>query len=272
MTTDVTALRTGFSLGVLAFLLAWETAAPFFPYFRQNCGTRVKHGFRNLSLSVINTFMIAVGFSVAWKAAASWAEKNGFGLLHGIEGSGGWHALLAVLILDFWTYWWHWLNHRVPFFWRFHRTHHSDSRMDVTTANRFHTGEIFFSSLIRIGLIPLIGIHLWELAVYEILFFAVVQFHHANVSLPAAVDRVLRLLFPTPAMHKVHHSRLISETNSNYSSLFSIWDRLFGTLRTRSDLSEIQFGLAGYDAPELQSLKGLLRTPFRKENQPEQFR
>jgi sterol desaturase/sphingolipid hydroxylase (fatty acid hydroxylase superfamily) len=198
-----------------------------------------------------------------WNWAAVASERSGFGLLHRLHLPAGWHALSAILLLDFWTYWWHWMNHRIPFFWRFHRMHHSDARMDVTTANRFHLGEIVFSSIIRIGLIFALGIELWELVFYELLLFAVVQFHHANIALPGGVDAVLRLLIPTPAMHKVHHSRIRPETDSNFSSLLSVWDRLFRTFRLRRDLAGISFGLDGMDAPEWQNASGLLKTPFK---------
>lgn len=261
---DLLWLRVLVPIGVLMLLLAWESAAPFFDFFRGRGGERLKHGLRNIILSVANILMVALGFSVAWALAAGWAEENGFGLLHRLN-LGTWpHFLLALLLLDFWTYWWHWLNHRVPFFWRFHRMHHSDPRMDVTTANRFHLGEIILSSLIRIGLIPLLGLRLWELMAYEVLLFAVVQFHHANIGLPDWLDRLFRCLIPTPAMHKVHHSRLPMETNSNYSSLLSVWDRVFKTFRLRKDLHSIEFGLNEFRAPEDQTLAGLLKTPLAR--------
>jgi sterol desaturase/sphingolipid hydroxylase (fatty acid hydroxylase superfamily) len=257
-------LRGALSFVVLALLLAWETGKPFFSYFSGKWSERCKHGFKNLVMSAVNSLMIAVSFSIAWAAVSHWSEERGMGILQPIAHSTGWHAAVAIVALDLWTYWWHWFNHRIPFFWRFHRMHHSDSFMDVTTANRFHTGEIFFSSVIRIGLIPLLGIRLWELAIYEMLLFAVVQFHHANIALPGCLEDFLRWIIPTPAMHKVHHSRVPAETNSNYSSLLSIWDRLFKTFASRRDLHEIQFGLAGFDDPRQQTLKGLLRTPFHR--------
>lgn len=262
---DLAELRTEAALGVLALLLMWETLKPFFPYFRHKWRERLKHGFKNLILSAINSLTIALCFSIAWAGVARWSEEHGVGILQPVAHSIGWHVALGIVALDFWTYWWHWLNHRIPFLWRFHRVHHSDPFMDVTTANRFHLGEIFLSSLIRIGLIPLFGIRLWELAIYEILLFAVVQFHHANIALPVPWDGFLRWIIPTPAMHKVHHSRLTAETNSNYSSLFSIWDRLFKTFQSRLDLEGIRFGLADFDAQQDQTLKGLLRTPFKPE-------
>lgn len=134
--------------------------------------------------------------------------------------------------------------------------------MDVTTAGRFHFGEIALSSLLRIPLVLLLGIRLPELVAYEAMMFAVVQFHHANIGLPEWMDRLLRLAIVTPAMHKVHHSRVQAETDSNYTSLFSFWDRLFGTFRLRDDLRTIRFGLDGLDRKADQALAGLARTPF----------
>ena len=142
--------------------------------------------------------------------------------------------------------------------------HHSDAQMDVTTASRFHPGEIAISSLLRVPLFLISGVKLNELLIYEACMFAVVQFHHANIGLPDWLDRVLRLLIVTPAMHKVHHSRLPSETNSNYTSLLSFWDRLFRTFRLRPNLHDINLGLDGLDHPEHQTFHGLAWTPFVK--------
>lgn len=261
---DLSAYRAVASVGVLAVLLAWESASPFLDFFRGRNHERIRHGSRNLFLGLVNALMASAGFAIAWGAAARWADRNDFGLLHWSNLSLWPHAIVAVLLLDFWTYWWHWMNHRIPFLWRFHRMHHSDPLMDVTTANRFHLGEIFMSSVLRIGLIALIGIRLWELVLYEIFLFAVVQFHHANIDLPERLDRWLRYLIPTPAMHKIHHSRNPPETDSNYSSLLSVWDRIFGSFRLRENSREIQFGLDGWDAPEHQQVSGLLKTPLAR--------
>jgi sterol desaturase/sphingolipid hydroxylase (fatty acid hydroxylase superfamily) len=168
----------------------------------------------------------------------------------------------AVLLLDAWTYIWHRLNHAVPVFWRFHRVHHADARMDVTTASRFHLGEIVLSSILRIPLIVVLGIDLWELIAYETVMFAVVQLQHANIVLPDRVDRFLRLLIVTPAMHKVHHSRWRPETDSNYSSLFSFWDRIGRSFQIRKDLTSLSMGLDAFDAPENRTLSGLMKIPF----------
>ena len=221
--------RTVSMLVVLALLLFWESAHPFFEYFRTARAERGRHLLRNLLLGGLNAVVVSIGYDGLGGLTSIWAAENGIGLLHWLEGSRGlpaWsHAVGAVLLLDLWMYLWHRINHSIPFLWRFHRIHHNDPKMDVTTANRFHTGEIVLSSLFRIPVIALLGVHLWELVLYEGLMFAVVQFHHANVGLPERLDRVLRAVVVTPTMHKVHHSRWRPETDSNYSALLSVWDR-----------------------------------------------
>jgi sterol desaturase/sphingolipid hydroxylase (fatty acid hydroxylase superfamily) len=169
----------------------------------------------------------------------------------------------AVLLLDVWMYVWHRANHTVPLLWRFHRMHHSDERMDVTTATRFHLGEHVGSSLLRLGLIPLLGFEIWQLLIYDTLVVAVTMLHHANVSL-GPCDYWLRWLIVTPDMHKVHHSRWQPETDSNYSTVFSIWDRMAGTFRTRPEPKTISFGLEEFSGPLWQTFWGMLRTPFVK--------
>ena len=129
------ALRLGLAVVGLLALLAWETFAPFLPQFRDSRRTRLRHGLRNLTLALINTLMTAVLFTGLWAVSAHWAQRHSFGVLRGWETTPWLHALGAILLLDAWTYVWHRLNHRVPFLWRFHRTHHSDA----TIRTRFNS-------------------------------------------------------------------------------------------------------------------------------------
>jgi sterol desaturase/sphingolipid hydroxylase (fatty acid hydroxylase superfamily) len=256
--------RSVISLTLLVMLLAWESLIPFFVYFTGNTGERVRHGLKNVALGVFNALLTAFVFAALWWATAEWARANQFGFLHWFSLPAWARLALAFLLFDAWMYWWHRLNHRIPFLWRFHRTHHSDPKMDVTTANRFHIGEISLSSVLRVPVIALLGLHLWELALYEMVMFGVVQLHHANIALPVGLDRTLRALIVTPFIHKVHHSRWQQETDSNYSSLFSFWDRLFSTLRLRNDPHTIHFGLQEFDGAKNHTLAGLLATPFKQ--------
>lgn len=254
--------RTATSLAVLVFLLIWESCSPFFAFFRRRAVERARHGAINLLLGLINAAVTALVFVSLWWWVARLAATHHFGLLQWLGMPPVLRIPAALLLFDLWMYAWHRLSHRVPLLWRFHRTHHSDPRMDVTTANRFHLGEMAISGLLRAPVIALLGMNLGELALYELCMFTVVQMQHANIALPAWLDRALRAVIVTPFMHKVHHSRWQPETDSNYSSLFSFWDRVFGSFRLREDPRTIQFGLDGFDHPEKQSLSGLMKTPF----------
>ena len=253
-------LRNIAAASAFLLFLGWETFRPFFPFFKQSLGRRGKHLLRNIVIALLNAAVIGLCFLPLW----SWAAGPEFGLLHRFPMPGWLHTLFAILLLDVWTYWWHRLNHRIPFLWRFHRMHHSDPWMDVTTARRFHPGEILFSSLLRLPLIFVLGIYLQELLLYGALMGLVVDFHHANIALPEKTDRWLRAWIVTPAMHKVHHSRIQAETDSNYTSLLSIWDRLFGSFRLRPDLAVIEIGLDDWSEPPNQTVPGLLITPFNR--------
>ena len=259
-------IQGGAAIVGLAVLLLIEHSHPFFDLFRGSRKAWSTHLVRNLVLAGVNGLIVAFVFAGLWVMAAEWAIAHGFGMMNLLAASSGepfWlHAFGSILLLDGWTYAWHRLNHRIPFLWRFHRVHHADAKMDVSTAGRFHFGEIVFSSALRIPLIALVGAYAWELILYETMMFAVVQFHHANIVLPAKIDRVLNWFIVTPAMHKVHHSRLRNETDSNYSAFLSIWDRLFHSFRLRTDLSKIDFGLDEFDEPEDGTIKGLLRMPL----------
>jgi sterol desaturase/sphingolipid hydroxylase (fatty acid hydroxylase superfamily)/rhodanese-related sulfurtransferase len=268
MLEQIRPLRWGAGPVFLCLLLWWETLTPFFPLFNDGWRKRSLHGLRNITFALINSGLTALLFVGLWSVAANWAEGAGFGLLNWSRLPLSLHAAAAVLALDFWTYWWHRLNHRIPFLWRFHRAHHSDTHMDVTTASRFHIGEILFSNCLRVPLIALVGIHIWEIVLYETMLLAVIQFHHANLGLPAKLDQLLRCFIVTPAMHKVHHSRWQPETDSNYSSLLSVWDRIFSSFRLRDDPRTIQFGLDDFARPEDQTLSGILKTPLNDGSRP----
>jgi sterol desaturase/sphingolipid hydroxylase (fatty acid hydroxylase superfamily) len=252
------------SLTVLALLLTWESLVPSFTYFVGNRTERVRHGLQNVVLGVLNSLLTGLGFAALWWTSAQWAQAHEFGLLIWLPLRGWVRLAGAFLLFDAWMYWWHRLNHHIPFLWRFHRTHHSDPKMDVTTANRFHIGEIALSSVLRVPVIALLGLQLWELALYELAMFTVVQLHHANIALPARLDRAMRAVIVTPFMHKVHHSRWQPETDSNYSSLFSFWDRLFRTFRLRDDPRTLRFGLHEFDGLENHTFAGLLATPLKQ--------
>ncbi|MEO6035616.1 MAG: sterol desaturase family protein [Verrucomicrobiota bacterium] len=243
---EIAAWHSKLAVVSLVILLAWETLRPFFPFFvggRDQWLKRGRHGLINLAIGIVNALVTGVIFSKVWLSATTWAAENNLGILRWIHLPVWTQWVAAVLMLDAWTYFWHRLNHVVPFFWQFHKFHHVDRSMDVTTASRFHAVEIIFSSILRVPILLLIGCAIEQLALYELFLFGVVQFHHANVALPERIDRSLRMVIVTPFIHKVHHSVAVTERDSNYSSLFSWWDRLFRTFRRSRDPRKITFGV-----------------------------
>lgn len=253
------------ALILLAIFLAWESFAPFFDWFRHHPKERTLHGLRNITLGLLNTLLITLIFVRLWMAVTNWAAEHDFGLLNWLGTTGWRRTVLTIILLDAWTWSWHWLNHHVTLFWWFHRTHHTELRMDVTSASRFHIGEIACSSMLRLPLFALLGIQLGDLLVYETLLFAVVQFHHANIRLPWWIESWLRWFIVTPNMHRVHHSQIVTESNSNYASLLPLWDILFGTWNWREKPQEIKYGVSGFEEPAQHSLTGLLKTPWQND-------
>ncbi len=249
--------KAAITISVLALLWTWETWLPFF----ERRDRRLRHAGRNIAVALLNTAVLAVVFSTGISFVAVWAQEHGLGLLHGLDLGTSARLMLALVLLDGGMYLWHRANHTIPFLWRFHRMHHSDTEMDVTTATRFHLGEHVGASLVRAGLIPLLGFEAWQLIAYDTLLIAVTMLHHANVSL-GRYDCWLRWVIVTPDMHKVHHSSWRPETDSNYSTVLSVWDRLARTFRLRADPKTLHFGLPEFADPGWQTIWGMLRTPF----------
>jgi sterol desaturase/sphingolipid hydroxylase (fatty acid hydroxylase superfamily) len=169
---------------------------------------------------------------------------------------------IAFLLFDWSFYWWHRANHRVPLLWRFHNVHHVDPDLDVTTAFRFHAVEIGYSAAFRVTQVVLIGPAAWMYVAYELVFQLSTLFHHSNVKLPSRLERLLNLVLVTPRMHGIHHSNFHRETDSNYSSVLSWWDRLHRSLRLDLRQSEIEIGVPGYALPEDNRAGNLFRMPF----------
>jgi sterol desaturase/sphingolipid hydroxylase (fatty acid hydroxylase superfamily) len=244
-------------LFLLALFWCWETWRPFFG----QPGGRWRHAGRNIAIALFNTVILGLAFGSVTMLAAGWTERSKFGLLNNVGLTGQFRFVVALVLLDGWMYVWHRANHTIPLLWRFHRMHHSDRHMDVTTATRFHLGEHIGSSVLKLGLIPLLGFEVWNLVVYDTLVIAITQFHHADISL-GRWDRWLRWLIVTPDMHKMHHSDWREETDSNYSTVLSVWDRLARSFRMRDDPKTIVFGLDEFTAPGWQTFGGMLKTPF----------
>lgn len=142
----------------------------------------------------------------------------------------GWHGLIIdIILLDLFIYWWHRANHKSQFLWRFHEVHHLDEFLDTTSAVRFHFGEVLLSALVRAAVIVIFAVPLASVLVFEALVLISALFHHSNIRLPAAFERALAAVVITPSIHWVHHHAVRADTDSNYGTIFSFWDRLFGS-------------------------------------------
>lgn len=216
----------------------------------------------NLFIAGSNILLLSLLLGGALLAAYQSFELRRFGLLHGL-GIGSWaNVAITVLALDGLTYWWHRAYHQLPLLWRMHRAHHSDLAFDVTTAQRFHVLEMLLSAVFRLGVIALLGPVVGAIVIFEIVFGLFNQFEHANLQLPARLDRWLRLAVVTPAMHRVHHSERLEDTNSNYGTIFSFWDRLFGSYRVIEDQRQLRIGLPEYASTADVTLGKVLAMPF----------
>jgi sterol desaturase/sphingolipid hydroxylase (fatty acid hydroxylase superfamily) len=185
-----------------------------------------------------------------------------FGLNYLFEAPASFKAVVGFLLLDYSNYIWHILLHKLPILWRFHLVHHTDLDLDVSTAFRFHFGEMIGSIFFRGAAIILIGVTPVLVLVYEIVFEAATQFHHSNTKLPFRLEKLLNFLIVTPRMHGIHHSMIKSETDSNYSVIFSVWDRIHKTVRLNIHQNEIVTGVPSYADEKELTIGALLKMPF----------
>lgn len=191
-----------------------------------------------------------------------WVSDNGIGLLNQFQPGNVLFFILSFAFLDFWSgYLVHYLFHKFAWLWSLHSVHHSDDLVDVTTAFRQHPIEAVIRILFNLSGLVLMGIPFWVLFVYITFSTIHAQLEHANIKLPAKLDRILQYVIVTPNMHKIHHSRYQHETDSNYSNVFSIWDRLFGTFSSKSDYSKIDYGLDYLESRPF-AFGELLKMPF----------
>jgi len=195
-------------------------------------------------------------------AALNWATAQPFGLLHLVRMPDWGRFMVGFLLLDLSFYYWHLLNHKVPWLWRFHNVHHLDPDLDVSTGFRFHFGEVLLSAVFRVVQVAAIGMSFTTFAIYEAVFQCETLFHHSNLHLPIRLERWLNQVIVTPRMHGIHHSQVRRETNSNFGVIFPWWDRLHRTLGLNIPQSKIEIGIAGYSLPEDNKLLRTCVLPF----------
>ena len=239
----------------------WEIASPRRPL----SVSKLQRWTHNIGLLVLNSLVLRVLFPAAAVGIAYSTAVSGWGLFNRVDLPYWLEVLVAVLLLDLAIYLQHMLMNRVPLLWRLHRVHHADLDIDMTTGSRFHTLEIVVSMLIKWAVIFLFGPALLAVLIFETLLNGMAVFNHANIRLPGTIDRLLRLLLITPDVHRVHHSILRHETNSNYGFNLSIWDRVFGTYidQPQKGHSAMTIGIPEFRDPEqVDRLPGMLTLPF----------
>jgi sterol desaturase/sphingolipid hydroxylase (fatty acid hydroxylase superfamily) len=248
--------------GLFALLFCVERLFPL----RESKAGLVARLFVNASLSALAFLIAAVAVRPAALHMLSWTSTQPFGLMHLLPLPGWAQFIVAFLLLDLSFYYWHLLNHKVPFLWRFHNVHHIDPALDVSTGFRFHFGEVLFSTAFRVAQVSLIGMSLATFAAYELVFQSETLFHHSNLRLPIRVERLLNKIVVTPRMHGIHHSQVRRETNSNYGVVFPWWDRLHRTLGLNIPQNKIEIGVPGYSSIENNRLWRTILMPFVKQH------
>ena len=244
-------------LFVALLLLQWR-----FPLRRQHFSVLHRLA-RNFVLSIPGFAIARLAMLPIPIAIAFWARERHIGLLNWLHPP-TWAVVIATLLLmDYAYWWWHWAMHMVPVFWRFHNVHHTDLDLDVSTAARFHFGEMILSIGFLSLAVLLFGIGPIMLVVFFITLEAATLFHHSNWRLPIWIERILNLILVTPRMHGIHHSIVQRETNSNWGTIFCWWDKLHRTLRRDVPQDAITVGVAAYREEHELTLGKLLALPFR---------
>jgi sterol desaturase/sphingolipid hydroxylase (fatty acid hydroxylase superfamily) len=231
------------------------------PFFRKPDARR-RHAIPNLLLIAL-TLWLNVTFNAGAVLVTAWLTSRGFGLLSGASLPPLAMVLIGILALDASTYACHRLMHVLPALWKAHRVHHSDPLVDVTTALRFHPIETAWRFTCIVVPAWALGLPVGAVAIYRVVSVWVALFEHMNVKVWQPLDGALSLVLGTPNMHKVHHSRLAIEANTNYGNIFSVFDRMLGTFTPSARARSVAYGLKGYDAADSQQLRALLHLPFR---------
>src|SRR5262249_147411 len=242
-------------------LLQWR-----FPLRRQHFSA-LRRLVRNFVLSIPGFVIVRIVMLPIPLAIGAWAQGRHLGLLNWIQLPKALAIFATFLLMDYVYWWWHYANHMVPLFWRFHTVHHTDLDMDASTAARFHFGEMLFSVRFLSLAVLVFGIAPMMLLVFFITFETATVFHHSNWRLPIWLERLLNLIIVTPRMHGIHHSIVQRETNSNWGTIFCWWDKLHRTLRRDIPQNEVTIGVAAYRDEHELTLGKLFALPFGKQRQ-----
>ena len=264
-------LRLSVFAAEFIIMAALELAIPK----RDLSAPKTRRWFTNLAIVGIDSLIVramalapqllgAIIVPLAAVATAIWAEERGIGLFNWLDLPGWFEVIAAIVIFDFAIWLQHVASHKIPMFWRLHQVHHADVDIDLTTGIRFHPVEIALSMLYKMVWVVVLGPAPVAVLLFEVILNAGAMFSHANIALPGWLDRRLRTLVVTPDMHRVHHSIIRREHDSNYGFNLSIWDRLFGTYLDQPSKGHtgMTIGLSSYQSKEPAKLSWSLLLPF----------
>jgi sterol desaturase/sphingolipid hydroxylase (fatty acid hydroxylase superfamily) len=256
-------IRLGAGATVFAVMALWEVLAPR----RALSAGRVRRWPANLGIVVVDQIAVRLLIPLAAVGVAVIAAQNGWGLLNMTPWPAWLKGLTGFLALDLAIYAQHVAFHKVPWLWRLHRMHHADLDIDVSTGLRFHPIEILLSVLIKMAVVMLAGVPPAAVIGFEVVLNATSMFNHSNAAMPLWLDRIVRLFVVTPDMHRVHHSVLRWETDSNFGFNVPWWDRLFGTYRAQPEAghARMTIGLPVFRDPAELRLDRLITQPFRND-------
>tara|TARA_R110001583_G_scaffold16561_17_gene67923 strand:+ start:25060 stop:25878 length:819 start_codon:yes stop_codon:yes gene_type:complete len=253
----------------ISLLVIFSLAEYAFPLAKRKASI-MRQWSTNLALVIFSSLLLKISLPILAVGSAQWAQSKGIGLFNYLEFFSHENMtiftfVLAILLMDFIIYWQHVLMHNVPLLWRMHQVHHTEAGLDVSSAIRFHPLEMFFSMLIKMMFIILLGVPVVAVIVFEIVLNAMALFNHSNIKLPKKLDRLLRKVIVTPEVHWVHHSQIVRETNSNYGFNLIIWDKLFSTYisKPKQDYDVLLQGLKQFNGQQPLNIINLLLIPFK---------
>ena len=254
----IASIRFWVFIGGLVLFLLVELINPY----RPNTVSKLKRWLNNMGITIFNSLILKLLFASTLVQTCLYVTDKQLGVLN-LTMVPYWVKTLATIIfMDFMLYVWHLLNHEMPFLWRFHRVHHTDLNMDVSTATRFHIGELSISAVIKISLVFFLGADMLGVLLFETLLVFTAQFQHSSLAVPEWFEKIFWVLFVPPSMHRIHHSVVIKQRDSNYGTIFSIWDRILGTLITDVEQGRIRIGVGGHYKSAKLNLHHLLVMPF----------
>lgn len=255
-------IRLGAAMGVFLIMIGWEYLSPR----RTLQNTRKSRWLINLGLAGLNMLIMRLSVGSIAYLTAIYAQEKSLGLLNQFTNPNGLNILITLLFLDFAIYAQHVLAHQWQLLWRLHQVHHTDIEIDATTAVRFHPLEILLSMAYKMLCVVMVGANPLAVIAFEVILNATATFNHSNVYIPEKLEKILRYFVITPDLHRIHHSVIPTETDSNYGFSLSCWDKLFKTFtpEPQSPQTEMEIGLAVFRHPQELSFFRLLILPFQK--------